>query len=308
MKETTSVRLKHKARKNAPIAYPAEPPAVDPSIEVLFRISNRAAVDTAATKYGDKIVTTQVLYQPALLALARVTFDSPRWNLHQVHDILRVIPYPAMAGIGDWEKSMVTEWDNHSVRSSPEDGCRFMVDGTIDFSRDRFESLQEELICFLITNHSLQFHYNPYTKLCRGIDEPVESFLSRCTEALRDLFGLEMRAQGESYHMRRERLKARLERKVREQNEEGLEELTVFHEKQLAEMRSEMVELQKQKEDGLKQFEEKLQELSAQQETDFLRLNRANVQILRFALVWLPYTEFVIQEEEGRRLELIQSF
>ncbi len=213
-----------------------------------------------------------------------------------------------MGGAGEWENSLMTEWDNKNARSSPEDGCLFMIDPNFDFSPQRFEALQEDLIQHLIARESLQFQYNPYVKLSRGVDEPDEIFRTRCMEKMRELFGEEMRTQGESFHMQEGRLKERLERKVREQTEEGLEELAVFNERQLSEIKNEMANLEKQKEYGLKQFEEKLVNLCGQKETDYLRLNRGNIQILRFALIWLPYTEFVIQEDEGRRMELVRSF
>ncbi len=49
--------------------------------------------------------------------------------------------------------------------------------------------------------------------------------------------------------------------------------------------------------------------LSRQQEKDYIRVNRGQIRILRFAFIWLPYMELVIQGEDGtRRMELIRSF
>ena len=302
------VRRKHKARTNQSLPYPSEAPLVDSSIEVLFCTLNKDAVQKASTSYGEKVVTTQLLYKPGLLAVVRLIFAGSRWNLHHERDLLKVITFPEMAGAGEWENSLMTEWDNRKAGSSPEDGCLFMIDPNFDFSSQRFEALQEELIQHLIARESLQFQYNPYVKLSRGFDEPEEIFHARCMEKMRDLFGEEMRTQGESFHMQKGRLKGKLERRVREQTEEGIEELAVFNERQLSEIKDELASLEKQKEDGLKQFEEKLADLSRQQETDYLRLNRGNIQILRFALVWLPYTEFVIQEDDRRRMEVVQTF
>jgi hypothetical protein len=88
------------------------------------------------------------------------------------------------------------------------------------------------------------------------------------------------------------------------QQEMGMKE-SIFT---IEDLRKQISELHLQREVKIKEFDESLHKLAREREKDILRLNRANVEVLRFSLVWLPFTEFVIQEEEGRRFELVRSF
>jgi hypothetical protein len=77
---------------------------------------------------------------------------------------------------------------------------------------------------------------------------------------------------------------------------------------QMEDIQRELVTIQKQKDGKLHEFEENLIALAKQREKDIVRVNRGNVRTLRFGILWLPFTEYIIQEENRRRIELIQSF
>ena len=293
-------------------------------------------LETATAPFSDKIVTSQILYKPGLLAAARVTFQGTRWEIHHEREIVKVVPFPIHSGLGEWETNLVPNWDNMNTRTTSEGICVYACDSTHDFSPERFEILQEEFIQFLISRETLEIDHNPYLKIHRKLDETEESFFERCLEKISDSFHQEMKTLEETILRQQDRFKERLDREVRELGADPLdlqvsldptqelsrpakgrvESSTTTQEEMdvqesmmtIEDLRKQITELQGQKEEKIKESESNLIHLAKERQMDILRLNRTNVELLRFSLVWLPYTEFVIQEQDSRQLRLIQSF
>ena len=342
MKENPTGKRRPKARKTPSSPYPSAPPKIPGSVEVLYHSVNSSVLESAIGPFRDQIVTSHILYQPGLLGMARVTFQGTRWEIHYERDVVKVIPFPNHSQMGEWEKNMVEKWDNRNTRSSAEGVCFYLCDSSFDFSAERFEMLQEEFLQFLISQETLELYHNPYLKIYKTTEEPEESFFARCLEEMRKNFEQEMKTLEETILRQQDRLKERLDREVRELGSDptGLQpaarketetgaarvparasserQSSAVHTQEemdvqesivtIEDLRKQISELQTQKEIKIKEFDENLHTMAQEREKDILRLNRANVQVLRFSLVWLPYTEFVLQQPEGRLLKLIQSF
>jgi len=306
MKETSAARRRYKARKIPTIQYPIRPPEIAESIEVLYLSADKSILDSACSHFRDQIVTSHIHYKPAILAMARLTFQG-RWNIHNERDIIRVVSFPAASRQAEWDKSLLGKWDSRDTQSSPDEISFFIFDPACDFSSGRFELLQEEFIHSMITQEVLTLNFNPYLKIYRRIDEPEEEFFERCMEQIRESFSQEMNTLQDTIQRQQYRLKERLNREVREvrEMENGQEEAS---NPEIAEIKKELQTLEETRETRVKEFENSLHALSRDQEIDIMRLSRNNAEVLRFAFVWLPYTEFVIQERDRRRVELIQSF
>ncbi len=303
MKENSAARKRHKARSFPAVQYSTSPPQIPTPIEVFYLAADPSILQSASSTFGEKIVTTNIHYKPAILAMARLTFQG-RWDVHHQRDIVKVVSFPPAARQADWDKTILERWDNKSTQSSPAGDSFFVVDPSCDFSSGRFELLQEEFLQFLISEEVLTLNLNPYLKIYRRIDEPEETFFERCMEEIRTSFSKELNALEETILRQKNRLKERLEREVREREEQQKEGPS----QEIKEINQELAALEELRESKRKELEKSLHTLSRDQELDILRLNRNHVEVLRFALVWLPYTEFVIQEKDHRRLELVQSF
>jgi hypothetical protein len=260
-------------------------------------------------RYDDQIVTSQTIYKAGLLALARITFRGTRWQIHFQREISKVIPFPATGQIPQWEQNLIEEWDSKNTRAAASQACLYAVDKNPDFSVDRFESLQDDFVQFLVSTQRLELTYNSYLKILRRPDESEENFCERCLEEIRQNFDQEMRTLDEGTLMQQERLREHMEREVRERSEQQMEEPALLgNDREISSLKGEIASLDRVLETKREEYEENFVNLSRQQETDLVRLHRSDVEVIRMALVWLPYTEFVIQEADRRRVELAQSF
>jgi hypothetical protein len=305
MPETKGGQSVHKARKTPTIIHPSSLPKIPAGIEFLYHSINPDRADQSKAEFQDRIVTTQILYKPAILAGARVNFSGNRWQIHSEKDIWKIVSFP----------SLNPQWNPHDSGAMPEPDAFFLYDNSYDFSAVRFEELKEEFLQHLLSSVVLEIEYNPLFKMDRKLDESPETFLSRCMERAHEEFQKEVHTLTDTLQRLQDRLKQKLERvqvigkdlegtnrNVQEEIEAHDSKTTVEH------IKKEMESLEKMRKTKLSEFEENLVGLAKEREKDILRINRNNVALLRFALLWLPYTEYVIQDEHSRRVELVPSF
>jgi len=339
MKESPAAKS-FKYRKSSPVIYPSVQPKVPNAIEVLYHSFNHDSLERETSAYRERIVTIQTCYKPAILAVVRLTFQGTRWEIHHERDVTRAIPFPT-ANMTEWDTNLAISWDNKEGRMSPEEPCLYLINESFDFSEEHFESLQDELIQHLISTETLEIQYNPYLKLRREFGETEEDFFSRCLEKVHESFEQEMRTLEETVQRQEERLKERLGREIKElgKDPEGLgekgkasdldfsevavavaPERTTSEDKQVEMKKKESIvnindikrqlgEMEHLKDVKLKEFEANLSGLAGQHEEDILRLSRHDVRVLRFSLLWLPYSEVITESDTGtREILLIRSF
>jgi hypothetical protein len=299
----------YKARKTPLTVYPTTPPVLAPGIEFLYQSIATELQEQTTAEFRDKIVTSQILYKPAILASARTNFHGNRWLLHLEKDILRVVPFPSKHQFCDWNTNLHPHWTAHHARSTPEPDALFIYDSTYDFSLERFDELQDDFRNHLLATVIHAVEYNPHFKLQRELDESDENFMARCMERARAEFNQESQNVEETLHRMRDRLKQRLDREMRGIEGEEQDE-TERHDSNVAikQINKEMEALHDLRKTKMSELEDNLTTIANEREKDVLRLKPGNLAILRFALVWLPYTEYVIQEDDSRRLQLVQSF
>jgi len=330
---------KLKARRTPTSSYPSEPPEIPSSLEMLYQAVNTELLDEAIAQFRDRVVTSQIVYKPALLASARIVFEGTRWGIHHERDIIRVIPFPTDSQMGDWEQILVGTWDNTHSRSGPEGVCFYEADGSFNFRQERIDSLQEEFKQYLTSTETFELVYNPQLKLSKNLDETDDQFFQRCLDQVRMDYEQERRTLEETILRQEERFKEKMDREVRQHGENPLElqavtpnssagaeqsgrqkrgkKASTSHQEDIdvqgsrvnrEDIQRQLSQLQNTKATKLNEFEEQLVGLAKQRQKDLFRLNQSNVRILRFSLVWLPYTELIVQEREGRRVEQIKSF
>jgi hypothetical protein len=315
MAETKGGQSIHKARKTPTKIHPSSPPKMPPSIEFLYHSINPHRADQWKTNFQDRIVTAQILYKPAILAGARVNFSGNRWQIHSEKDIWKIVSFPSKHQICDWSENLDPQWNPHDSGATPEPDSFFLYDSSYDFSIERFEELQEEFLQHLLSNVVLEIEYNPVFKMDRKLDESPETFQSRCMERAHGESQKEVHNLTDTLQRLKDRLKQRLERvqvidKDLEDTNRNIQEEIEAHDSKTAieHIKKEMENLEKVRKAKLSEFEENLAGIAKEREIDILRIKRNHCALLRFALIWLPYTEYVIQEEHSRRLELVPSF
>jgi hypothetical protein len=319
MTDTSGGRKLHKARKTPAVVYSSSLPALPATIEISYHAMDRTKLEEFEQSRKESIVTSQTLYKPGILASARINFSGTRWNLRYEKDITKVILFPSKHQPSKWEENLNPEWEYHDSRQDPESTSLFFLDGSYDFSSENFESLQEDFIQYLVSSEILKVEYHPTFKLDRKLDETEESFLNRCMEQARENYNREMHRLEETLQRHQDRLKQKLEKEVRGM-EDDLEnsrtrELDVQDEIEahdskttIEDIKKEMAGFHELKEAKMKEFQENLTVIAKERESENFRLNQSHIHLLRFGLIWLPYVEFVIQEEDSRRLELVQAF
>jgi hypothetical protein len=319
MTEMSGGKKIHRARKTPTIIYSSSPPTVPSSIEISFHAIDRSLLEPFERSRKDVIVTSQILYKPGILASARINFSGTRWNLRFEKEITKVILFPSKHQLCAWDENLNPDWEYHDSRQDPEPSSLFFVDGTYDFSSENFESLQEDFIQFLLSNETLKVEYNPFFKLDRKVDESEESFATRCMEKARENFDPEMHQLEETLQRQEDRLKQKLEKEVREMADDDdsrrSREMDVQDEIEAHDSKTTIEDIKKEmggfnelREIKMKEFQENLTLVAQERETETFRMNQSQIHVLRFGLIWLPYVEFVIQEVDSRRLELVQSF
>ena len=322
MNETSGRRKVHKARQASAPVYSSTLPELSDQVDVLFRASNQHILNQHEAKWGDKIVTSQVIYKPAILASARTTLQGTRWNLHHESDITRIVAFPMKHQICQWDEDLKSNWSSQDARSDPEPSSFFAQTADYDFSPEHFDELKEEFLQHLIATQILKVEYNPVFKLDRKIAEPEDSFANRCMEKAREHFKSERHQLEDTLRRLSDRLKQRLEREVRDKKDPSefsgsrhstdfdIQEEIEAHDvkKTMADIRKEMEEVEQLRAVKLKEFEERLASVAGQRETETFRLNRGGVNIRQFRLIWLPYREYILQDDDARRAELVQAF
>jgi hypothetical protein len=309
MKETIGKRRQHKFRKNLAPSYPSSPPSIPPEIDSLYLQKNADLLARISAPFEEQIVTSQTIYKPGLLALARVTFRGTRWQIRHQREIVKIISFPGTGQQPEWENSLIQEWANKKAQPAAESRSLYAVNNHFDFTTEKFDALQDDLMQFLVGKEVLELYYHPYSKLLRRPEETEDNFFDRCLEQIRHDFDQEMKTLDESIVMQQERLREKLERAVRERAENQAEGLNLLeNDPEIASLKEEITSLERMRDTKRQEFEGNFAGLARQQEKDLVRCNRSDVEVTRFALLWLPYTEFVIQEQDGRKVELIQSF
>ena len=316
MAELSGGRRAYKARKTPTKIYPSSPPKMPERIEFLYHAISRERTEQAEETFQGRIVTSQILYKPAILAGARVNFSGNRWQVHSERDIWKIVPFPSKHQFCDWNQNLNPQWNPHDSGTLPEADSSFDYDNGYDFSEERFEELKEEFLEYLLSNVVLEIEYNPFFKMDWKLDESPETFLSRCMERAHSEFQKEVHNLTDTLQRLEDRLKQRLDREVqvisKDQEDMGRniqQEIEVHDSKNTIEdIKKEMAELEKMRKAKLLEFEENLIGLAKEREKDVLRINRNHMALLRFALIWLPYIEYVVQENESRRLEMAPVF
>ena len=305
----------HKARKTPTKIYPSSPPKVPDGIEFLYHSINPDREDESEADFQDRIVTAQILYKPAILAGARVNFSGNRWQIHSEKDIWKIVSFPSKHQICDWSENLNPQWNPHDSGAMPEPDALFLYDNSYDFSAGRFEELKEEFLQHLGSSVVLEIEYNPVFKIDRKLDESPETFLNRCMERAHAESQKEVHNLTDTLQRLQDRLKQKLERvqvigKDMEDNNRNVQEEIQAHDSKntIEHIKKEMENLEKMRKAKLSEFEDNLATIAKEREIDILRINRSHIALLRFALIWLPYTEYVIQEETSRRLALVPSF
>jgi hypothetical protein len=327
MPEKPSDENRLRARRTPNSSYPPSPPSIASSIDSVYYALSQESVDRALQNAGDRLVTSQIVYQHGLLAFARVIFEGTRWAIYHEREVLKVLEFPGI----DWEEPVMEKWDNARMRTAPEGVCFYNYDPAFNFTQETLDLLQEEYVSYLMSHEVLELYYHPVLRIYRKLDESDEHFYDRCLEQLRKNHEQELRKLEETIQWQQERLKEKLDRLIREHGPDAMTMLpseeaangadpppasgslmppeSVDSLYQVRESRAELAKLQMLKSQKLKEVDEGLVLLSRQQEKDLIRVNRGQIRILRFAFVWLPYTELVLQDESGdRRMELVRSF
>src|SRR5262245_26053991 len=154
-------KLAHKARKTPSSVHPPAPPEIPLQVEHMYYSVDSALLEKSTSGLGGNVVTSQILYKPGILAMARVIFEGTRWKIYHERDVVRVVPFPEISQLCDWEGSLIRRWDNSRARSDAEGVAFYIVNASYDFSQERFDQLQDEFVQHLTSSETLELEYNP---------------------------------------------------------------------------------------------------------------------------------------------------
>jgi len=199
----------------------SDPPVIAPGVQQSFlppAMSTVQAIEKAGTGAGS---TGTLVYRPALLADATVSFVSARQNVSKTEDRGYLL-FPENIGIAiDWTRAEAVGISLNDLSGQAEPGSAFEGAFPVEWtSSSELKSITREYSDHLYFNSSVKLPFNTLLKLNGTPDESVEDFGIRCREKAREFRDSEVDKLRETTRIKLDRLQTKLEKEERELEED----------------------------------------------------------------------------------------
>lgn len=196
-----------------------------PQVFLPIRVGRGAAGDALRANMGQdvEIVEQQLVYRPAVLAIAAVQFNDRQTGSTAQRELALLLDPPGELGVARWEDAQEVDIDLADVRSEPESEASYeSVPPSINTARE-LRTLKNALEDWLYRTQSVEVLYHPTLKLQAALDEDERTFLRRCEDAARERRDAELEDVRRAYEKRLERIQEKLAREQRELEEDRAE-------------------------------------------------------------------------------------
>jgi len=163
-----------------------------------------------------------LVYQPALLGLARLRFPHTKSRQTHAAEVAYLLPLEGEAHVVDWAEGKV-DLEARDIERQPEPDAYFAELPSDLGDSKRHTALKKEFEDYLYYNSSALLLYNPHLEIYSEFDETKSAFERRCRKAAKE--GLDAAADKlrSKYERELDRMEERLEREERELEEDKIE-------------------------------------------------------------------------------------
>ncbi len=227
-------RVRQKARAAAraaeelPAGLSADPPILPPSVEQVFlpsRLSAEAAVRRLEEDEGIRasIRGQRLVYEPQVLGMARVSFVSRKYDVHEERDVAMLLEPPESRGRADWDEAepLAIAYRDLSDRAFG-DALFADVPGSVS-NATKLKALGKEFSDHLYRNEEIVLSMNPALKVFSKPGETPGDFAPRCRDAARERRDDEVDKLSDSFEKKLDRLRDKRARKERDLIEDEAE-------------------------------------------------------------------------------------
>jgi len=208
-----------------PPGYARTPPALPPTLPQVYLPITRAStegVTALAEREGRALTdpTPTLVYEPRLLALARVGFMDRKRDVNEERVIGRLLAPDSVGAVVRWDEGEVVELDANAVLPDAEGEAVFApVPGTLDKVK-QLKAAERDFRDHLYQDQHLEIFHIPALKLYGEAGESEAEFLGRARLAARELRDAEVDKLRRKVQRALDRLEKKLAREERELEED----------------------------------------------------------------------------------------
>ncbi|NOZ72210.1 MAG: hypothetical protein GXP38_09895, partial [Chloroflexi bacterium] len=216
------------ATPSTPSGYSSTPPALPPALPQVYLpvgISPNRALALLEEELKQRIQpeATHLVYEPALVALGRVSFLDRRRGVNETRSLGKVVYANDLNTIIRWEEADSLDIDPQDLENQPEAEAYFAsVPEELNSVRE-LKAYAKDFSNYLYHEQRLQLLYNPTLKLYSKPGESERDFKIRLQHAAREKRDAEVEKMRRKYRTQLDRLETRLKREERELAEDEAE-------------------------------------------------------------------------------------
>ncbi|MGD8626583.1 MAG: hypothetical protein PVJ34_18745, partial [Anaerolineae bacterium] len=201
------------------------PPQLPSSVKQVFlppEVPAGEALSRAAGLRAESRTGPALVYEPALLGLARLRFPHNKSRQTHSEEVAYLLPLEGRGQVVDWSRGRVRLKVDDLARG-PEAGASFVpLPGEMGESK-RYTALRDEFEDYLYYNSSISLWHNPHLDLYSAPMEGDNAFQRRCRKAAEEAFEDDAEKLREKYERELDRIEDKLRREERELEEDKIE-------------------------------------------------------------------------------------
>jgi hypothetical protein len=213
---------------STPEGYSSAPPALSPGLPQVYlplRLSPNRALALLEEEMKQRLQAKEshLVYEPALVALGRVSFVDRRRGVNETRSLGKLVFPNDISTIIRWQDADSLDIDPQDLESQPGADAYFSsVPEALNSIRE-LKAYAKDFGDYLYHEQRLQLLYNPTLKLYSKVGESERDFRIRLQQAAREKRDDEVEKMRRKYRTKLDRLEKRLKREERELAEDEAE-------------------------------------------------------------------------------------
>lgn len=201
--------------------FSSEPPPLPPGLKHVFIPPSITAGQALTSENAPKGATARLVYEPALIAMGRVSFISRKQNISESRE-QTVMIFPEEGGVGSaWEHGEKPGLEVKDLAERAEPNSSFRGAFPQEWSTaTKLKALKNDFSDYLYYNSVIELPFNPSLKLYGNPGESPEQFAARCADAAKRKRDAETDKLRERMESKLTRLRTRLSKEERELEED----------------------------------------------------------------------------------------
>jgi len=215
------------APKATAAALSAGPPTLSPDLEQAIlptRLPAERAIRRLEEREGPlELAAKEILYEPMLLGLATVRFESRKYDVHDDRDVALLSRVPESSGGADWEEAEPITVSQRDLLDRAVDDAGFGEVPSSVSTAGKLKGFAKSFSDHLYRHQSITLALNPVLKLHSEPGEDPGDFRVRCRDAARQARDEKVDKLSDKYETRLDRVRDKLGKKQRDLVEDEAE-------------------------------------------------------------------------------------